>query len=61
MLEAALARLDAGEIEAHHAILVYATETDGVGDDGYMQAGTFGPYAQIGLLDRAAELLRGGA
>ncbi len=57
MLEAAIARLDAGEIAADHAILVYATEVDGVGDDGYMQAGSFSPYAQAGLIYRGVELL----
>lgn len=60
MLEAAIARLDAGEIEPQHAILVYCKEADGVGDDGYMQAGTFSPYGQIGLMHRGIELLRTG-
>lgn len=60
MLEAAIVRLDRGEIDVQHAILVYGTEAEGTGDDGYMQAGSFSPFAQIGLLHRGLELMKVG-
>jgi hypothetical protein len=57
MLQAALAKLASGEIEADHAILIMATEADGCGEDRYMQAGAFGPFAQLGLICRAQALM----
>lgn len=61
MLEAAIAQIDLGELEVEHAILIWGREDDGVGKDGYMQAGPFSPYGQIGLLQRGLVLLTEGS
>jgi hypothetical protein len=59
MLEVALAKLESGELgTVDHAILVWGRETDGVGEDGYFQAGSFNVFAQVGLLERGLTLLK---
>lgn len=60
MLETVIAKLDSGEVKADHMILVFGRETDGVGDDSYFQAGSLGPYGQIGLMRRGLELISQG-
>lgn len=60
MLETVLAKLNAGTLKADHMILLWGRENEGSGDDGYFQAGTFGAYGQIGLMQRGVDLIRTG-
>lgn len=59
MLMVALEKLNSGELKAEHMIIIYGSE----GDDwrgssfGFMQAGTFVPFAQLGMLHGAIRLM----
>ena len=60
MLQAIIGKIDAGELEIDHAVFVWGKDAGNIGDDGYFQSGSFGPYAQIGLLHRGIELMKEG-
>lgn len=58
MLRVVIARIERGEIVATHAIVTIGIELDnGCVDAKFYQAGTFNPYAQIGLLTRVAQTM----
>ena len=56
MLMVALARLERGELEADHMVVVYSRLSDGQPYTGYLQAGSFDPFAQVGMLHHAIKL-----
>lgn len=58
-LEVVIAKLDSGEIQADHVIVAYGKATDGIADDGFYQAGSLDPFAQIGLIERVKHVMMG--
>jgi len=62
MLRVAIAQIERGEMRADHAILCTGcAEEDGAVSSGWLQAGTFHAYAQLGLLERTKISLINGA
>jgi hypothetical protein len=60
MIRVFLARLEAGEIDPNHVVIVYSNEKRDVeGSSGYYQAGDLGYYGQMGLMTRALHLMNG--
>lgn len=57
-LEAALARIDNGEISPAHVIICHATGEGGRA--GFMQGGNFSSYAQLGLLMHIIKMMEFG-
>lgn len=59
-LLAAIRRIDSGEITPDHVIICMGAcnPEDAFISTVYTQAGSFNPYAQIGLLDRVAHRMR---
>ena len=49
-LEAAIAKIDKGEIAPEHIVIAYGTVGETSNNTGYMPAGSFNSYAQQGLL-----------
>jgi len=60
VLEMVLAKIDSGALEVDHVVVIWARERDNVGDDGYFQAGSFGPFAQVGVVHRICSLMMDG-
>jgi hypothetical protein len=59
VLEVAIAKLDAGEINPEHIIIAYGRIKEATNDTGFMQAGTFNSYAQLGLLSSVSDIMKG--
>lgn len=61
MLVEALRQVDAGDLDAHHMVLVVAhkDEASPTGQTtGYMQAGSYAPLAALGLLTSAVNVMQ---
>ena len=58
-LEAAIAKIDAGEIAPEHIVIAYGEVREATNATGYLQAGNFNSYAQLGLLSSVADLMKG--
>jgi len=59
-VEIFLQRLKSGEISPKHLIIVYSDDEDSLkgSTTGYMQAGSFKSFAQVGLLQEIILLMR---